>query len=237
MANLKLTGKDIALVACFAALYAIFYSLPVFPIIGLSGAAITAAAIMGPISGILLGPLLGALSAIIGGMIIFFVGHFSLLSLVATSVAALFAGLLYAGKRGICILAYLLLLIFFGFYPPVGPFWLYPPLTWFQILVFLILLSPLYSAALRKMEGLTSSRGLFLPFFIISLIATIAGQIAGSLAFEIMFWPAFIQEIEAWMGIWKVVVWIYPVERIITALCATIIGVPLFKALKSANLI
>jgi len=237
MLNLKLTAKDVALVTCFAALYAVFYSLPVFPIIGLSGAAITAAAIMAPMTGIMLGPFLGTLSAILGGVIVFFIGRFSILSLVATSVAALCAGLLYAGERKACAVAYFLLLISFGFYPSVGPFWLYPLLTWFQIIVFLILLSPLYSIAFKKIRSFTSSEELFPSFFLVSLISTLAGQIAGSLTFEIVFWPTFIQEIKAWVEIWKVVTWIYPVERAVTALCATIIGVPLFRALKSANLI
>ncbi|MCD6536597.1 MAG: hypothetical protein J7K49_06160 [Thaumarchaeota archaeon] len=237
MLSLRLTAKDIALVTCFTALYAVFYSLPMFPIIGLSGAAITAAAIMAPVTGMLLGPLLGTLSALLGGVAVFFVGHFSPLSLVATSIAAFCAGLLYIGKRKLCALIYFLLLISFGFYPQVGPFWLYPLLTWFQVTVFLILLSPLYPVAFRKLRSFTDGKAMFPSFFIISLIATLAGQIAGSLTFEIMFWPAFIREVDAWTMIWKLVTWIYPVERIITALSSTIIGIPLFKALKTANLI
>ena len=237
MHDLRLTSKNVAFLTCFAALYAILYSLPIFPIIGLSGAAITAAAIMAPITGITLGPFLGMLSAVLGGAIVFFIGRFSLLNLIATSVAALFAGLLYTGKRGLCIVFYLLLFGAFGFYPSIGPFWLYPFMTWFQIIVFLILLSPLYPYTFRRVRNLTSNEKSFPAFFLMALVSTLAGQIAGSLTFEIMFWPALIREIEAWLEIWRVVTWIYPVERVITALLSTIIGIPLFKALKSAKLI
>lgn len=235
--SLKLTAKDTALIACFAVLYAVLYSLPVFPVIGLSGAAINAVAVVAPVTGVILGPFLGVLSAILGGAISFFVGRFSSLSLAATSVGVLSAGLLYTGKRDACAFIYFLLLIFFGVYPSVGPVWLYPPLMWFQIVVFLILLSPLYSITFKKMQNFTSNRELFPAFLLISLISTLAGQVAGSLTFEVVFWPVFIQEISAWEGIWRAVTWVYPVERIIIAVCSTIIGGPLFKALKSANLI
>jgi len=237
MLSLKLTVKDTALLTCFTALYAIFYSLPVFPIIGISGAAITAAATMAPVTGILLGPFLGTLSALLGGLASFFIGRFSPLSLIATSVTALCAGLLHIGRRRECALLYLLLLVSFGLYPIVGPFWLYPLMMWFQIVVFLMLVSPFYSLVFKREQDHTNSKGFFPAFFLISLISTLAGQIAGSLAFEMIFWPAFIGEVETWAGIWKVVTWIYPVERVIIAVFATIIGVPLFKALKAANLV
>ena len=237
MLGLKLTVKNAALLTCFTALYVIFYSLPVFPIIGISGAAIRAAAAMAPITGILLGPFLGTLSALLGGLASFFIGRFSPLSLIATSVTALCAGLLHIGRRRECALLYLLLLVSFGLYPIVGPFWLYPLMMWFQIVVFLMLVSPFYSLVFKREQDHTNSKGLFPAFFLISLISTLAGQIAGSLAFETIFWPAFIGEVETWAGIWKVVTWIYPVERVIIAVFATIIGVPLFKALKAANLV
>jgi hypothetical protein len=87
------------------------------------------------------------------------------------------------------------------------------------------------------MRSLIGYRRGFPYLFTVFLVSTMAGQIAGSLAFEIIFWPAFIGEIEAWRGIWSAVTWIYPIERIIISLLATIIGIPLLKALKSAKLI
>lgn len=232
------TVKKIAMTTCFAALYPIFYSLPMFPIIGLSGAAITAAAVMAPVTGILLGPFLGSLSTVLGGIIVLFLlEHFSLMSLIATAVATFCAGLLYIGKRKICCLIYFTLLIFFGFYPPVGPFWIYPLLTWFQIIGLLILASPISSIAVKKLQSLGNGKSSFLFFFVISLLATLAGQIAGSLTFEIVFWPTFISEIEVWITTWKVIAWTYPVERIIIAAASTLIGIPLLKTLRSTRLI
>jgi len=237
MFSSKLSARDVTLLTSFTASYVVLYILPVFPIIGLPGAAIPAAAIMAPVTGMLIGPFLGATSAILGGLISFFIGRFSIVSIFATGIASLYSGLLYAGKRKICIYLYILLLIAFGAYPYIGPFWLYPQLTWFQVIVLLILLTPLSSRAIEEARTLTGYRKDFPHLFTIFLISTMAGQIAGSLAFEIIFWPAFIGGVEAWRGIWNAVAWIYPIERIIISLLATIISIPLFKALKSAKLI
>jgi hypothetical protein len=237
MFGLRLSARDVALLTSFTALYVALYALPVFPIIGLPSAAIPAAAIMAPVTGMLIGPFLGALSTILGGLISLFIGRFSIVSIFAASIASLYSGLLYTGKKKACIYLYILLLIAFGAYPYIGPFWLYPQLTWFQVIVLLILLSPLSSRAVERIRALTGYKRDFPYLFTVFLISTMAGQITGSLAFEIIFWPAFIGKIEAWRGIWSAVTWIYPIERIIISLLATIIGIPLFKALKSAKLI
>lgn len=237
MRDLKLTTKKIALIISFTALYVVLYLLPVFPIIGLPGTAITASAIVAPVTGILLGPFLSALSAILSGIVIFLAGRVSVMSVIATSVAALFAGLMYTGEWKMCIFIYALLLVVYGFYPHIGPLVLYPQSTWFQVIVFVILLSPLSSIGIKKMRNLSIGEKLFPYFFLICLIATLAGQIAGSLTFEVILWPAFIREVQAWTNIWKAIAWIYPIERTVIALFASIIGIPLFKALKSAKLI
>ncbi|MEM3173979.1 MAG: hypothetical protein QXU02_03735 [Candidatus Bathyarchaeia archaeon] len=237
MRGLKLTTKEVALITSFTALYVVLYLLPVFPIIGLPGTAITASAIMAPVSGILLGPLFSVISVILSGIIILLMGRISVMSIIATGVAAFCAGLMYAGKRKICVLIYMLLLVAYGFYPYIGPLWLYPLSMWFQLIGFIILLSPLSSIAVKRLKmtithGSSTKGKIFLYLFLICLVATLAGQIAGSLTFEIMLWPAFIGEAQAWLGIWKTIAWLYPIERVTIALLASIIGISLLGALK-----
>lgn len=235
--DMKLTAKDVALTVCFTALYAIFCFWPAFPIVGLPGYAIPLAAITAPIIGIILGSRLGMLSTFLGGAIGFFAGHFSPPSFVSGIVTAFFAGMLHAGKRSVCAFAYFSILFFFGFYPFVGPVWLYPPLMWFQIIGFLVLVSPLQSVALNDMHDSNNDNlRLLLAFFVVSLISTLAGQIAGSLTFELISWPIFIADVNAWTTGWQVLTWIYPIERIIIALSTTFIGVFLYKVLMSTNL-
>jgi len=233
----KLTAKEIALLICFTALYTYFSFIPAFPIIGLQGGAITLAAITAPIIGIILGPYLGMLSTLLGGIVgLFFAPTFFPPSLVAGIVTAVFAGTLYENKRSISAFTYFSLLFFFGFYPFVGPVWLYQPFMWFQITGFLVLVSPLQSMASKNMRNPNNSSKLFSAFFTVFLISTLAGQIAGSLVFEIISWPIFIANVDAWKATWQVVTWIYPIERIIIALIATFIGVFLYRILIHADL-
>jgi len=232
----KLTAKEIALLICFTALYTYFSFIPAFPIVGLPSKAITLAAIAAPIIGIILGPYLGMLSTLLGGAVAFSAGYFSPLSFVAGIVTTVFAGTLYKNKRSVSAFTYFSLLFFFGFYPFVGPVWLYPPFMWFQITGFLVLISPLQSTASKNMRNPNNSSKLFSSFFIVFLTSTLAGQIAGSLVFEIISWPIFIANIDAWKATWQVVTWIYPIERIIIALIATFVGVFLYKILIHANL-
>jgi len=232
----KLTAKEIALLICFTALYTYFSFIPTFPIVGLPSKAITLAAIAAPIIGIILGPYLGMLSTLLGGALAFSAGHFSPLSFVAGIVTAVFAGMLYENRRSVSAFTYFSLLFFFGFYPFVGPVWLYPPFMWFQITGFLVLISPLQSMASKNMRNPNNSSKLFSAFFTVFLISTLAGQIAGSLVFEIISWPIFIANVDAWKATWQVVTWIYPIERIIIALIATFIGVFLYRILIHADL-
>jgi len=232
----KLTAKEIALLTCFTALYTYFSFIPAFPIIGLPSKAITLAAIAAPIIGIILGPYLSMLSTLLGGALAFSVGHFSPLSFVAGIVTAVFAGMLYANKRSTCAFMYFSLLFFFGFYPFVGPVWLYPPFMWFQITGFLVLISPLQSLASKNIRNPNNNSKLLSSFFIVFLTSTLAGQIAGSLTFELISWPIFLARVDAWTATWQIVAWLYPIERIIIALIATFVGVFLYRILIHANL-
>ena len=60
----KLSTNEVALTVCFTALYVVFGFLKISPIIGLPGQAITAAAIMAPLIGIILGPYIGTLTTL-----------------------------------------------------------------------------------------------------------------------------------------------------------------------------
>jgi len=233
----KLSTKEIALTVCFTALYVILGLLPISPIIGLSGRTITAAAIIAPIMGILLGPYIGTLSAFLGGLIGFFFGYFSPPSLVSGVFTVLYAGMLSVGKRNVCAFTYFSLIFLFGFYPFVGPVWLYPPLLWFQIAGFLILVSPLQSKASKNLNSENKSKSLF-AFFVTSLTSTLAGQIAGSLTFELLSWPVFVANLDAWKTNWQFLTFLYPIERIIIALSAALIATPLYRVLSfSTNIL
>jgi hypothetical protein len=232
----RFTAREVALVAVLTALYAVLAFLPMFQLIGFFGKTITAATVLAPIIGIILGPCLGPLSAFLGGTVGFaFSPFFSLSSLASGVTTSLCAGLLYSGKQKHCAVIYLFFLLAFGFYTPVGPAWLYPQMMWFQVIGFIILVSPLQSMAIKHLKS-DSTKKSFNAFLVTSLTSTLAGQIAGSLVFEATFYPLIIPTIEGWKATWIPLTFVYPLERTALAVFSALIGTPLLRVLRSANL-
>jgi len=90
----KLSARDVAFVAVFAALSVVVIKvIPGFPIFGLSGSQIKFDAALAPIYGLILGPYLGFLAAFIGGIVLAN-SWFSVLTSFSPAVSALVAGLL-----------------------------------------------------------------------------------------------------------------------------------------------
>ena len=227
----KLNSKQVALAAVFTALYAVLGFIKISPILGLSQQGITAAAIIAPIIGLLLDPYVGTLSASLGGVIGFSVGSISPPSLFAGIATAFCAGLIKEKRRIISVFTYLGLFLLFAFFPTVGPAWLFPLNTWFQIAGLIILVSPLQRIAAENM-GSKNNAGMFAGFFLVCLASTLAGQIAGSLIFEVLTPnPA------ALLGYWQTLTILYPIERTVIAASATLIVIPLVKALSLGNLL
>jgi MFS family permease len=227
----RLNTKEVALTTVFTALYAILGFIKISPIIGLSPQGITAAAIVAPIIGILLGPYIGTLSTFLGGVIGFSLGALSYPSLAAGIPTAFCAGMISTKRRLTNIVTYLALFLLFAFYPTVGPAWLFPLSTWFQIAGLIILVSPLQSVAGDNLNSRNNTR-MLIGFFLTCLASTLAGQITGSLVFE-----ALNPNATALLGNWQTLTFVYPVERTIIALAAMIIGASLVKILRTANLL
>jgi hypothetical protein len=228
-----LSAKEVALTVCFSALYVIVSFLPISSLIGFVGKAITVATVLAPIIGMVLGSYLGGLSTLLGGGIAMFINpYFALPSLVAGAVTAFCAGLLFSRKRSACTFMYSALLFLFSFYPFIGPVWLYPTLLWFHVIGFLILISPIQSAALRTLHSRKNTVAL-LSLFITFLVSTLAGQIAGSLVFETSTWPIFVADLNAWRTTWQLLTFLYPAERTIIAVMAAFLAVPLLRTLRN----
>jgi hypothetical protein len=120
----KLSSRDVAFMAVFAALSAIVCKLvPGIPIVGVPDASIKFDAALAPIYGMVIGPYLGFLAALFGGLIV--AGSFySVLTSFCTAVSALVAGLLIRKNcsfrgyslRGWVLAALVLGLLILGWY-------------------------------------------------------------------------------------------------------------------------
>jgi len=233
---LKLRTKDLALVCSFASLYAVLWLGPLFPVIGAQGKFFTLATVIAPLIGLILGPYVGAAAASIGGFIGWSItqsGPLFFLSFVPGAAAALFSGLLYNRKWTLSAVLYVVLFLVLALYPAIGPGWLFPYFLWFQLTGFVVLASPLRSKAVSYSHRQTSLLELSLGVGVISFIATLFGHIVGSILFQMLYFPTLPQTADYWRNLWEALTLLYPLERTLITLSATMIGVPLIKALRA----
>jgi hypothetical protein len=230
----RLSTRDAALVSVFAPLYAIFCSWNLFPLIGSSGRTITASAIMAPVIGLLLSPYLSMLTVALGGAVGLSFGYFSPYGYGAGMAAAFCASAIYNNEQALASLIYAAFLLMFALYPTVGPFWLYPYLLILQITALIVLASPLQTKAISFVRGQSSSsRKLLLGIGVTMFTSTMLAHVVGSLLFEAVSWPFLISGVESWRGIWQILTFTYPFERIAITVAATFLGTGLMKSLKA----
>jgi hypothetical protein len=234
--NLRLNTRDLALVCCFAPLCTVLSFWSLFPIVGVVGKSISAAAVVAPLIGIILGPWLGAAAVALGGLVgasVAHVGPFGLLSFLPWTAAAFGSGLLYSRRWYVLTVAYAVLLLAFAFYPTIGPAWLHPYMVWLQLVGLAVLMSPLQLRATKSMRKQTSIQEVILGVGVLSFIATLFGHVVGSLMFEIAYWPTLIGDLGSWKSLWQFLTFVYPLERVIITTIVTLLGVPLIKALRA----
>jgi uncharacterized membrane protein len=141
---MKLTSRQIAITAIFAALYAIISRLPGIPIIGVSSK-IEPVVILDPIVGILLGPWIGGLTSLLGNFVAWIIPtttFYGLLNLPCGPIAAIVSGSLARNdKKGNWKFAVVIYAVLMGLWylTPVGQEVLYYPfLHWTAFILILI---------------------------------------------------------------------------------------------------
>lgn len=232
--TLRLSTRDLALVSVFAPLYAIFCSWSLFPLIGSSGQAITASTVMAPVIGLLLSPYLSVFTVALGGAVGLSFGYFSPFGYGAGIAAAFCASAIYNREQALATLVYAAFWLMFALYPTVGPFWLYSYFLIFQIIGLAILASPLQAKAISYMRNPgVSSRKLLLGVGVTMFTSTMFAHVVGALLFEALSWPFLLSSVETWRGIWQILTYTYPLERIVITIAATLLGAGLIKSLKA----
>jgi hypothetical protein len=180
----------------------------------------------------ILGPIYGVLSITLGGIASAFLslqGPFGPLSFLPHAAAAFASGILIARRQAICMLSYFLLFVVLALFPLNGPIWLWPLMLWFDLIGLIIVASPLQAKAIKYLNETMSSLHLGLGVCVTCLSATLFGHVTGSILFEIFYWP---MNINSWRATWQSLTFIYPIERIMIVIMATIVGTALIKALK-----
>jgi hypothetical protein len=148
MSWFKLSSRDVAFVAVFAALSAIVCRIvPGIPIVGVSDSSIQFDAALAPIYGLVVGPYLGFLAGLLGGIVVAS-SWLSVFTSFCTAISALVAGLLTQKNfrssghsiRGWVVASAVLGLLILGWYAtPIGQeASLYPVLHFLGIAIILV---------------------------------------------------------------------------------------------------
>lgn len=240
--KIKITTKQIALIAVFAALYAVLRLIPLGPMIGLSRSFSVSDA-LAPILGIILGPFTGGLSVIIGTFVAMALGKapiFMGLDFLPAFMNAVAVGFLIRRKWIPVAAIYGVLLALFVLSPytlltvQVGS--IPVPFMWLHIIALIVLISPISFMAVSNVRK-SNIAYLALSVAVIAFIGTMLQHLTGNLLYQFTFgvpiggWTA-----ADFAGYWNLIFYAYPVERLVMVIIATLIGVPLIKILKKSVL-
>jgi uncharacterized membrane protein len=239
----KLTSRQVALIAVFAALYYVLSIItPYVPAIGFADIKISLEALMASIFGILLGPYLGCLTAFTGAFVAWVLppggmGPLGAAFLLAPTLNALVTGFIYYKKWKYGFITLTALIIAFLLLPPSQPFteyWYVGALVVWDKIIALLLIIPTVMFAKR----LSSSQKLIpILFFLIGFIGNQADSMWGSVAFglPVIYNGVYGLSTEAVRGLFTISPLVYPAIRIIQAIVVTIIAVPLLARLKNSG--
>jgi hypothetical protein len=214
-----------ALTGVFAAVHFVVTLLP-FSISVSGTGVISFGMISSVIVGFLLGPVYGTVSVLVGSFLGMFVDPalmvIGLATPIATASGALSVGFIRVKKPVYAIAVYFLALIIYL----VGPIGLLvPEVLWFHIIVILLALVFIIPFTKKKLfneigfSSKTSTRAIFL----IALVGVCVDQAVGSAIGSYYLVYALGLDINLVAGWWTAITFIYPVERFIGALIATVI--------------
>lgn len=162
---MKLSSRQVAMIAIFAALYAIISRLPGIPTIG-GGGKIEPVVILDPIIGILLGPWIGGLTSLLGNSVAWIipsVSFYGMLNLPTGPIAAIVSGSLarntkYSNWKLAAIIYALLMGVWYLTPPGLGLLY-YPFLHWIAFALILVFREKTHlflnaDAKIRKVMGI-----------------------------------------------------------------------------------
>lgn len=233
----RIATKSVALIAIFAALYAVLGTVPMFYIFGAYGQFITAALVVAPIIGIVLGPAGGVLAVTIGGLAGMAVtGNtpMGIFSFLPGAFDALCTGLAFRGKWYLSAMVFAAFILAFVALPSIGDAKYF---VWFIVVGLFLLLSPATTLAARYIRTFNVQKLNLLPFktfnveklvlgvAIFALIGVLVDEIVGSFIYQAVIAPLPPAE-------WEAVAFVYPVERLLATIVAAIMGAAIIRGVR-----
>lgn len=234
---MKITTRQVALMAIFAALYFVLSLVtPYIPALGVPEIKISLEALIATIFGLILGPYLGAAAAFLGALVSWtFTGMFpsNLPFLFSPPINALVSGLIFYKKWKWGFAVFTILIVAFLFTPPVTPItenWFIALAVLFDKVIALLLILPL----VKFTKQLSAAKGTAF-FFILAFIGNQVDNMWGSFIFAtpiVYASPFFGMDVVTVRGLFLISPFAYPAIRLVQAFIVTLIMVPLMQTLK-----
>ena len=242
-------SRTVAFVAVFAALYSVLSLLPDIPCIGIPEVTIDLGAAFASICGAVLGPYAGGLAALIGTLIAYAWGGGGLAGLpfiLCPAMNAITVGLMFKKKFVAAAAVMAALVASFWFTPvvqPVSKHWVVGLAATFDKMIALALIAPTAwmmkrSGALsRERSKVKASALTFTQLLVAAFVGNEADNALGNAVFAlpIVFNGVFGFTLEATRGLFLISPFVYPAIRLIQALLAAVVGLPLMKALEAGG--
>src|SRR6266699_1044622 len=225
--------RRLTLTATLAAVYVIFRAIPISQLIGISGT-ITAAGMIAPVIGILLEPAYGSVAVFTGTIVASLFPwnpiKFAGLDFLPGALNVTLVSLAARGRRTEATLMFLIMIALFIINPYtsifVGNALLSPPIPylWMHLAALVVLVSPLTKNLSTK---LTSHHyaSLVSPLAVLAFIGTMIEHLTGGILYATVFGKAALK-------FWPAIFLIYPIERTILVIGATLIGASLLSLLR-----
>lgn len=227
---MKLSALNVASIAIFAAFQALLSIFPFTITVGVSGQ-ITLGVIGGSLIGILLGPITGGISVLIGSLAGVFLNPagalFGIFTIIPPFLGAFGAGCIKIKKGYLAGLVILTFLVIFYAHPSGQVAYVYP---WLHIIGLIVAFSPLAHLAGSTFSSPETTRLIF-GIEIAAFIGVITDHIVGSSIAIWYFSPYLTPEIL------YTITPIYPIERLVALIIASVIAAPVYYSMVKAGYI
>jgi len=236
--KMKLSTKNVALIAVFAALYYVLSLItPYIPAVAIPEIKISLEALIASVYGLVLGPYLGALASFLGAFVTWTLppasmSPYGMPFLLSPPLNALITGLIFYRKWKTGFFIYAILIIAFLFTPPVQPIsenlYVGVAVLWDKIIALLLILP-----CAKFAEQLAASKSLPFLYFLLTFIGNQVDNMWGSLVFATptVYEGIFGLSVDTVRFLFVVSPFVYPAIRLLQAIIATVVAVPLMKAI------
>jgi hypothetical protein len=234
---MRLSTKNVALTAIFAALYYVLSLIsPFIPAIAIPEIKISLEALIASVYGLILGPYLGALAAFVGALVSWSLppgsmSPYGMPFLLSPPLNALVTGLIFYKRWKIGFSIYALLIVAFLFTPPVQPIdenlYVGVAVLWDKVIALLLILP-----CVKFAKHLSNSKLLPIFYLVLAFVGNQVDNMWGSLAFAtpLVYNGIFGLPVETVRFLFIVSPFVYPAIRLLQAIVAAIIATPLMKA-------